>query len=357
MRVLSVLGTRPNVMKLAPIVAAFAARPAIESVLVHTGQHHDASMLDVFLDELGVPPPDHLLGVGAGSPTQQTAAILARLEPVLVAARPDLVLVVGDVTSTVAAALAASKLGIPIGHVEAGLRSFDRSMPEELNRVVTDQLSDLLFTHSPEAPENLEREGRPASAIHAVGNTMIDTLVRMLPQIEARATPSQLGLTLGEYLVVTLHRPALVDSSLLHDVVAELCALSPRLPVVFPIHPRTQARLGSTRALEAAGVTLVPPLGYLDFLALVAGASGVLTDSGGIQEETTFLGVPCCTLRDNTERPVTIDLGTNVLLGLDPRRIADVPRLIAEVRARPHRVPALWDGHSAGRIADVVEGR
>ena len=356
MRVLSVLGTRPNVMKLAPVVAAFATRPAIENVLVHTGQHHDASMLDVFLDELGMPAPDHLLGVGAGSPTQQTAAILERLEPVLVSERPDLVLVVGDVTSTVASALAASKLEIPVGHIEAGLRSFDRSMPEELNRVVTDQLSDLLFTHSPEAAGNLEREGRPPGAIHEVGNTMIDTLVAMRERIEARQSASNLGLTAGNYLVVTLHRPALVDSVLLREAVAQICSLNQSLPVVFPLHPRTRARLGSTAELDKAGVTISPPLGYLDFLSLVATSAGVLTDSGGIQEETSYLGIPCCTLRDNTERPVTVELGTNVLLGLDPSRIAKVPEIVAEIRARPHSVPPLWDGHASDRIADVLEG-
>ena len=354
MRVLSVIGTRPNVMKLAPVVAAFADKPSIASVLVHTGQHHDAAMLDVFLDELGVHAPDHLLGVGAGTPLQQTAQIVQRLEPVLMAERPDLVVVAGDVTSTLATALAAAKLELPIAHVEAGLRSFDRTMPEELNRIVTDQLSDLLFTHSPEAEENLLREGRPKSSIHAVGNTMIDTLERMRDSIEARGTATRLGLRDGAYLVVTLHRPALVDSPLLEHVITEICALNQQLPVVFPMHPRTLDRLGSTAMLEQAGVAIAPPLGYLDFLSLVSHAAGVLTDSGGIQEETTYLGVPCCTLRDNTERPITIELGTNVLLGLDPKRIADVPEIIGEIRGRPHRVPALWDGHAAERIADVI---
>ena len=354
MRVVSVIGTRPNVMKLAPIVAAFAERPSIASVLVHTGQHRDAAMLDVFLDELGVPAPDHLLGVGTGTPVQQTAQILERLEPVLTAEQPDLVVVAGDVTSTLATALTAAKLELPIAHVEAGLRSFDRTMPEELNRIVTDQLSDLLFTHSPEAATNLLREGRPAGTIHAVGNTMIDTLARLHASIETRGTAARLGLPERAYLVVTLHRPALVDSPLLEQVVAEICTLQQRLPVVFPLHPRTLDRLGATTTLERAGVTIAPPLGYLDFLSLVSRAAGVLTDSGGIQEETTYLGVPCCTLRDNTERPITVELGTNVLLGLDPKRIADVPEIIAEIRGRPHRVPALWDGHAAERIADVI---
>ena len=356
MRVLSVLGTRPNVMKLAPIVAELERRAGFESVLVHTGQHRDAAMLDVFLGELGMPAPDHLLGVGSGTPTQQTAAILQRLEPILLAEQPDLVMVVGDVTSTMAAALAACKLEIPIAHVEAGLRSFDRTMPEELNRIVTDQLSDLLFTHSPEAAVNLAREGRPASAVHAVGNTMIDTLVAMHGQITAQDTTTRLGLSTGDYLVVTLHRPALVDSPLLGDVIAEICSLNTHLPVVFPLHPRTRERLGSTAALEAAGVTIAPPLGYLDFLSLVERAAGVLTDSGGIQEETTYLGVPCCTLRDNTERPITVELGTNVLLGLSPRRIGDVPRLIEDIRSRPHRIPPLWDGRAAQRIVAALEG-
>ena len=355
-RVLSVVGTRPNFMKTAPVAAALAARPeAFEHVLVHTGQHYDDAMSRVFFEELGVGQPDVLLEVGSGSHAVQTARVMERLEPVLLEHRPDVVLVPGDVNSTLAAALVAAKLQIPVGHIEAGLRSFDRTMPEELNRIVTDQLSDLLFTHSPEAAGHLAREGVAPAKVHAVGNTMIDTLVAMRERIEAAGAPAAHGLEAGTYLVVTLHRPALVDSEALGEAWTALEEVAGQLPVVFPAHPRTRGRLADL-GLEPDRVRLLEPLGYLAFLSLVAGSAGVLTDSGGIQEETTYLGVPCLTLRDNTERPVTVERGTNTLLGLDPARIREAPALVAAARIRDRAVPPGWDGHAAERIADVLEG-
>jgi UDP-N-acetylglucosamine 2-epimerase (non-hydrolysing) len=337
MRVVSVVGTRPNLMKTAPVVAELERR-GVDQVLVHTGQHYDDSMSDVFFRELGIREPDHFLAVGSGTHAEQAARVMQRLEPVLAEEQPDVVLVPGDVNSTLAAAVAAAKAGIPVGHIEAGLRSFDRSMPEELNRALTDAISDYLFIHSPEARENLLREGRPEGSIHYVGNTMIDSLVSMK---ERFVRPGSNG-----YVLVTLHRPALVDGPLLAEVVRQLNELE--LPIVFPVHPRTRAAM-EAQGLEVEGMT--DPVGYLEFMGLVSDAAAVLTDSGGIQEETTFLGVPCFTLRDNTERPITIEMGTNMLLGLDPRRIAEIPGLI---RARRAQVPPYWDGAAAGRLADVL---
>jgi UDP-N-acetylglucosamine 2-epimerase (non-hydrolysing) len=355
-RVLSVVGTRPNMMKIAPIAAELARRgDEFEHVLVHTGQHYDRELSEIFLEELAVGEPDFALGVGSGSHAQQTARVMERLEPVLLETEPDVVLVPGDVNSTIAAALTASKLVLPIGHVEAGLRSFDRTMPEEINRIVADQLSQFLFIHSPEARGNLLAEGCAEESIHDVGNTMIDSLVAMRERIDEAGAPEARGLVRGEYLVVTLHRPNLVDGPLLEDAVAQLAAVSEALEVVFPVHPRTRA------SLELLGVDvaserlrLIEPVGYVEFLSLVAGSAGVLTDSGGIQEETTYLGLPCFTLRANTERPITVSMGTNTLLGLAPARIGDVPALLAEARENPARVPPLWDGNAAARIADVL---
>jgi len=359
-KILSVVGTRPNFMKVAPIVGELERRcDEFEHVLVHTGQHYDDVMSEIFLQELGVGEPDHRLDVGSGSHARQTATVMERIEPVLVAERPDVVLVPGDVNSTLAAALVAVKLGLPVAHVEAGLRSFDRTMPEELNRVLTDAISEILFTHSPEAREYLLGEGREESRIHYVGNTMIDTLVAMRERIEVLDAPDRHGLAAGEYLVVTLHRPALVDGPLLGLAAGALRVVAQEMPVVFPVHPRTRARLlaEDPTLSETPELTMLEPLGYLEFLALVAGSAGVLTDSGGIQEETTFLGVPCLTLRANTERPITQSMGTNMLLGLDPERIRDAPGLLAQVRRRPHAVPPLWDGCAAQRIVDVLAAR
>jgi UDP-N-acetylglucosamine 2-epimerase (non-hydrolysing) len=355
-KILSVVGTRPNFMKTVPVVAALAARgDEFEHVLVHTGQHYDDAMSRVFFEELGVGEPDHMLSVGSGSHAQQTARVMERLEPLLLEVEPDVVLVPGDVNSTMAAALVAAKLHIPVGHIEAGLRSFDRTMPEEVNRVVADAVSDLLFIHSPEARGNLLAEGARRDAIHYVGNTMIDTLVAMLGRIRDQDVLSARGLERGAYLLVTLHRPALVDGPLLADAMAQLAAVADELPVVFQCHPRTRAGLQALGIeTEGSGILLMDPLGYLEFMGLVDGAAGVLTDSGGIQEETTFLGIPCLTLRDNTERPVTVELGTNVLLGLAPARIAEVPELISSMRAVTREAPALWDGRAAQRIAAVL---
>ncbi|MEA2358133.1 MAG: hypothetical protein QOI62_1393 [Solirubrobacteraceae bacterium] len=356
-KVLSVVGTRPNFMKTAPIVAELSARSdEFAHVLVHTGQHYDHAMSRIFFEELGVGEPDHMLGIGSGSHAQQTARVMEGLEPVLLDEEPDVVLVPGDVNSTMAAALVASKLRIPVGHVEAGLRSFDRTMPEEINRVVADSVSDLLFTHSPEARDHLLREGRDEAAIHYVGNTMIDTLVAMREHLDSAAARRAHELRERDYVVVTLHRPALVDGPLLADAIAALARVAATLPVVFPVHPRTRAAIEALGLDVPSGLRLLEPLGYVDFLSLVASAAGVLTDSGGIQEETTYLGVPCFTLRDNTERPVTVELGTNVLLGLDPRRIDEVPRLIEAAATRRAQVPPLWDGHAARRIVDVLSG-
>jgi UDP-N-acetylglucosamine 2-epimerase (non-hydrolysing) len=335
---------------MAPVSRALAERAdAFETVLVHTGQHYDDELSRVFLEELGVGPPDRELGAGSGTHAEQTARVLARLEPVLLEERPDLVLVPGDVNSTLAAALATAKLGIRLGHVEAGLRSFDPAMPEELNRVLTDRLSDLLFTHSPEAPENLRREG-VTGGIHPVGNTMVDTLLALRDRF---GDPVEQGLRPGEYAVVTLHRPSLVDGPLLADALAALADLGRELEVVFPVHPRTRAAIDAQGL--GAGVRLLPPLPYLAFMGLVSRAAAVVTDSGGIQEETTVLGVPCFTLRDTTERPVTVHLGTNTLLGLAPQRIREVPGLL---RAAPPPAPAPegWDGRAAERIAAVLSG-
>jgi len=353
---MSVVGTRPNLMKMAPIVAELERRTgAFEHVLVHTGQHYDEAMSEIFFEQLGVRAPDHLLGVGSGSHAEQLSRVIERIAPVLRDEAPDIVLVPGDVNSTLAASLAAQMHGCLIGHVEAGLRSFDRDMPEETNRVLVDAISDLLFVHSPEAVDNLVNEGRVVSDIHDVGNTMIDTLVAMRPRLDGSLCSERFGLEPGSYVLVTLHRPALVDGALLADATAALRDLAGTMPVLFPVHPRTRQALAE-RGIDAGPVTVSDPLGYLEFLSLVVTAGAVLTDSGGIQEETTVLGVPCCTLRDNTERPVTIHQGTNVLLGLDPARIADVPQLAAEIRGRPSAIPKGWDGHAAERIADVLEG-
>lgn len=327
-------------------------------MLVHTGQHYDRMMSSIFLEELGVPEPDHMLGVGSGTHAQQTARVMEAIEPVLVAERPDLVIVPGDVNSTLAATLVAVKLGIPVAHLESGLRSFDRTMPEEINRIVADEFAALLLLHSDEAIDNLRREGIADERMHFVGNTMIDSLVAVSDRMRAAGAAARLGQTAGGYMLVTLHRPALVDGELLPQVVARLGEVARELPVVFPVHPRTRKMLSAQGIDAPAGVTLIDPVGYLDFLSLEADARVVLTDSGGVQEETTFLGVPCFTLRDNTERPVTVRAGTNTLLGLAPERIADIlPALSARAGAgdgAPQRPPR-WDGRAADRVVDAIE--
>ncbi len=354
MKLVHVVGTRPNFVKMAPVIAALRdADPDGRHVLVHTGQHYDRMMSGIFLEQLGVPPPDHMLGVGSGSHAAQLGGVLEAIAPVLTAEEPDLVIVPGDVNSTLAAALACAHLRIPLAHVESGLRSFDRTMPEEVNRVLTDQVSDLLFTHSPEAAVNLAAEGVGAERVHLVGNTMIDSLVALEERFRDLGSCTAHGLEPGSYLLVTLHRPALVDGPLLGAAIDALEAVSESMPVVFPVHPRTRAALGDRVRRLPAGLMLTDPVGYLDFLSLEADARAVLTDSGGIQEETTYLGVPCFTLRDNTERPITIEHGTNHLLGLDPERIGDVPGLVGSAPPPP-RPPPLWDGRAAERLAAVV---
>ena len=354
-KILSVVGTRPNMMKIAPIAAELRRRAdEFEHVLVHTGQHYDRELSAIFLEELGVGDPDYSLAVGSGSHAQQTAAVIERLEPVLLEAEPQLVLVPGDVNSTMAAAVATSQLQIPLAHVEAGLRSFDRTLPEELNRVVADHLSQLLFTHSPDARDNLLGEGCAPAAIHEVGNTMIDSLVALRERIDERHAAREHGLEPGSYLVVTLHRHW-VDGPFMADVMTRLAALSESLPVVFPVHPRTRAALETMSLVaESPRLLLLEPVGYIEFMSLLADAAGALTDSGGIQEETTFLGLPCFTLRPNTERPITVSMGTNTVIGADPERIADVPDLLAAARTRTPTVPPLWDGQAAVRIVDVI---
>jgi len=354
MRIVYVVGTRPNFVKTAPVIGALRARlPEGRHAIVHTGQHYDRLMSEVFLDELGVPAPDHMLEVGSGSHAAMTARTMERLEPVLVEEKPDLVVVPGDVNSTLAAVLTAVKMGIPVAHVESGLRSFDLTMPEEVNRIVADRFSQLLFMHSEEAVANLRAEGIPDERMHMVGNTMIDTLVALEDRFRAVGTAGKLGVEAGGYALVTLHRPALVDGPLLPATVAQLAGLAREMPVVFPVHPRTRKMMERIDA-DHPGVLLIDPLGYLDFLSLLADAGAVLTDSGGIQEETTYLGIPCFTLRANTERPITINAGTNTLLGLDPSAIAGIPAALADRGDTPSEPPPLWDGHAAERIADVV---
>ncbi len=354
MKFLSVVGTRPNFMKLAPIARELAKRPEVEHIVVHTGQHYDMAMSDTFFADLDLPEPDHHLAVGSGSHAAQTAAVLARLEPVLTAEHPDIVLVYGDVNSTVAAALAAAKMNIRVAHVEAGLRSRDRTMPEELNRLVTDQLSDLLFAPSLDAADNLRAEGIPLGRIRFVGNVMIDTLAQMLPRARAEYAPSRYGLDERDYIIATLHRPANVDDrENLSEIVRALADLSHDRPVLFPVHPRTRQRLGELDIDLTGGgdLRLLEPLGYTEMLGLVSSSSLVITDSGGLQEETTYLGIPCLTVRPNTERPVTCSRGTNRLVPADRDVIVNSARRVQARNRWSKPSIELWDGRAAERIA------
>ncbi|MGB8508274.1 MAG: UDP-N-acetylglucosamine 2-epimerase (non-hydrolyzing) [Pyrinomonadaceae bacterium] len=367
LKIINVVGARPNFMKVAPIVEAMRGRAdEFAPLVVHTGQHYDERMSDAFFRDLGLPEPDVYLGVGSGSHAQQTAAVMQLFEPIVLRERPDWVLVVGDVNSTLACALVCSKLLVPVAHVEAGLRSRDRAMPEEINRLVTDQLSDLLLTPSADADANLRAEGIPEARIRLVGNVMIDSLFQQLERAAQSKVREELGVAGEPYAVVTLHRPSNVDDAgVLRGILSALAEIGERLPVIFPVHPRTRKNIsefGLAESIERGGgrVRLVEPLGYLDFLRLYSGARLVLTDSGGIQEETTALGIPCLTLRENTERPVTVELGTNRIVGTDPARIvrAAVESLERAETNEPPRVPPLWDGHTAGRILDAIkEGR
>jgi UDP-N-acetylglucosamine 2-epimerase (non-hydrolysing) len=354
-----VVGARPNFMKAAPVYRALAERDTgIELLLVHTGQHYDAEMSAVFMDELELPQPDVFLGVGSGTHAEQTAKALVGIERVLLEHLPSLCAVAGDVNSTLAGALAASKLQIPVAHIESGLRSFDEAMPEEANRRLTDHLSQVLLVHSDGATTNLLRESINPDRIHLVGNTMIDSVLRHLPIAVARQPWSSFGVEPEAFALVTLHRPALVDDvHLLRATVDALLDLGRLLPVIFPVHPRTRASLTAAgvdpEQLIDSGLTVCPPLGYLDFLALEAKAAFVLTDSGGVQEETSALGVRCFTLRDTTERPVTVELGTNVVLGVDPERIRAIPEMLEEEKPLSREIP-LWDGRAGSRAADVI---
>jgi UDP-N-acetylglucosamine 2-epimerase (non-hydrolysing) len=362
LKVINVVGARPNFMKVAPIVAAMKARPAkFQPLVVHTGQHYDAAMSDSFFRDLQLPQPDEYLGVGSGSHAAQTAAVMERFEPVVLREKPDWVLVVGDVNSTIACALVCVKLGVRVAHVEAGLRSRDRTMPEEINRLLTDQIADLLFTPSPDAEANLRAEGIPQERIRFVGNVMIDALHQNLARARGSRVRADLGVEGLDYAVMTLHRPSNVDvSETFARILSALETIASRLPVVFPVHPRTRktmAALGLSERVDAMkNLRVIDPLGYLDFLHLYSGSRLVLTDSGGIQEETTALGIPCLTLRENTERPITVELGTNVVVGTDPTKIvnAAAAALNGSAKKTAQQVP-LWDGHTAERILDVLE--
>ena len=356
MNVLAIAGARPNFMKLAPVLRALSERD-VDASLVHTGQHYDPAMSATFFSDLDLREPDVHLEVGSASHAVQTARVMERLEPVIDERRPDLVVVVGDVNSTLAAALVCVKIGVAVAHVEAGLRSFDRSMPEEINRLLTDQISDLLFTTSPEAEKNLLAEGVRPEGIHFVGNPMIDSLERHLERARESDVVRRLGFDGKPYGLVTLHRPSNVDDAdVLAGVLGALGDVAREIPLVFPAHPRTVKMIEHFGLTGLDGLSIVEPLGYLDFLRLMADARLVLTDSGGIQEETTVLAVPCLTLRDNTERPITIEMGTNKLVGSDPARIR-TEALAALGGSRPATArPPLWDGKAGERIADVITG-
>jgi UDP-N-acetylglucosamine 2-epimerase (non-hydrolysing) len=361
MRVLNVIGARPNLIKIAPLIEEMGRHPEIEPVLLHTGQHYDDNLSRIFFDELGIPEPDIYLGVGSGTHAGQTARVMLAFEPVLREKRPDLVLVVGDVNSTVACTLTAVKLHIPVAHVEAGLRSFDRTMPEEINRIVTDALAEWLFTTERSANENLLREGRPRDRIYFVGNVMIDALLRHRDRALRTPVLERFHVAPEAYILVTLHRPRNVDDAAkLAAIVEALGHVRERLPMVFPVHPRTRKRLQEfgllDRATELLGMGLCQPLGYLEFLHLMARARVVLTDSGGIQEETTILGVPCLTLRPTTERPITVTVGTNRVIGSAPERIVPETERILAGDVPQGDVPELWDGKAAERIVALLGG-
>lgn len=354
MRIVHVVGARPNFMKVSPVWRALESKTGFDQLLIHTGQHYAANMSQVFFSDLELPEPDHHLGVGSGSHAEQTAAIMVALEKLIVTVEPDMVLVYGDVNSTVAAGLVCGKLVIPFGHVEAGLRSFDRTMPEEINRLLTDQIADLLFTPSPDGDENLLREGVDSAKIHRVGNVMIDTLVRGL----SRARTPRLPGIHERYVLVTLHRPSNVDDmDSLERIMVTLTEIGRRVQVLFPVHPRTRRRMEEfgVKSLESERFQLIDPLGYLEFIGLLKGATVVVTDSGGVQEETTYLGIPCLTLRENTERPITVTEGTNILVGRDMERLMEEVNRVLSGEKKQGNVPSLWDGHAADRIAGVLQ--
>lgn len=357
LKIINVVGARPNFMKVAPLVDAMKLREQqFSPLVVHTGQHYDAMMSEAFFKDLGLPEPDLYLSVGSGSHAAQTAAVMERFEPVVLQEQPDWVLVVGDVNSTLACALVCVKLGIKVAHVEAGLRSRDRSMPEEINRLLTDQISDLLFTPSQDADENLRAEGIPEERIRFVGNVMIDSLNKQLERAQHSKIREELGVAGQDYSVLTLHRPSNVDERQTFErILGALAAIGKRLPIIFPVHPRTRKMIKESNLAFDSGLRLVDPLGYLDFLRLYSGARLVLTDSGGIQEETTVLGIPCLTLRENTERPITVTMGTNTIVGTDPAKITSAAFAALDHKKSPeHRIPPLWDGQTADRILDAL---
>ena len=359
LKIINVVGARPNLPKIAPLMREMRRHPEIEPILVHTGQHYDERLSDVFFRQMGIPAPEVNLEVGSGSHAAQTAEVLKRVEPVLIEHKPDIVIVVGDVNSTIAVSLAAVKLGIRVAHVEAGLRSFDRTMPEEINRILTDAIADILFVTEEDAIKHLLTEGRPRSAIHLVGNVMIDSVRHFLPIAQKSTIGGELGLVDSErwrrFAVLTLHRPSNVDSvEKLTELMSAIEAVANELPVIFPVHPRTKLRLAEGGAIPSPGLRLIDPLGYLDFLCLLSKATLALTDSGGIQEETTALGVPCLTLRENTERPITISQGTNLLVGSDPAQIIRAARDILAGNSKAGRIPPLWDGKAAERIVEIL---
>ena len=355
-RILAVAGARPNFMKIAPLLREIEKRPGISAFLVHTGQHYDQAMSENFFKDLRIAKPDLNLEVGSGSHAEQTAAVLVKMEKVLLQEKPDLLLVVGDVNSTLAASLAAVKIGVPVAHVEAGLRSGDRAMPEEINRILTDSISNWLFTTEEEANHNLAREGIPEERVHHVGNVMIDTLFDNLEEAKKRDTLERLGLEPGNYALLTLHRPSNVDDpDILRGIFRALEQIHEKLPILFPIHPRTRAAIEEKLGNTAPRLKLTEPMGYLDFLQLMAEARLVFTDSGGIQEETTALGVTCLTLRENTERPITVSEGTNTIVGSQPEKILFEAEKVLGGDGKSGRTPTLWDGRAASRILDILK--
>jgi len=353
MNLIHVVGARPNFMKAAPVWSAIDRMTNFSQKLVHTGQHYDNLMSEIFFKELGIPIPNYNLNIGSDSHARQTGGIMIKFEELIHETEPELVLVYGDVNSTVAAAMVCSKSSIPIAHIEAGLRSFDRTMPEEINRLITDQLSDLLFTPSKDGNINLLNEGIPNSKIHFVGNVMIDTLIKLLPKAD---TPTRFK-DVNKYILVTLHRPSNVDSiKSLTVILKNLEIISQSFPIIFPVHPRTNKIINDNNLniINNKNFHLIEPLGYLNFLGLMKNAAAVVTDSGGIQEETTYLGIPCITVRENTERPITISVGTNQLIGKDYSKIPDLISNVANNSNRTNTIPPLWDGKTAERIVDIL---
>jgi len=359
-RILNVVGARPNFMKIAPIQRVMRNSEKLKPLLIHTGQHYDAAMSKIFFDDLGMPAPDIYLGVGSGSHAAQTAQIMIELEQVMLAQRPDLVVVVGDVNSTLAASIVAAKLWIPVAHVEAGLRSFDRTMPEEINRILTDTIAELLFVTEPSGVQNLIHEGIAADKIHFVGNVMIDSLSEHLKKAQQSPILEQLNISERGYSLITLHRPGNVDQAeSLTKIFTAIETIQEKIKIIFPVHPRTRRMINDFgfegRITRLSNLILLEPIGYLDFIKLMSHALFVLTDSGGIQEETTFLGIPCLTLRENTERPVTVAVGTNKLVGMNPEKIIQESLEIMAHRGKQGQVPERWDGHAAERMVRIIE--